>query len=450
MKKIIVALVAVYCSAMLPIKAGAQKTDWNKYCTLNSQVKTVREYFMDYPNLPYDQDSLRAGIETIIYYFEITLTEREWPESQLDTLTALFTFSDLYGRELVRLNASKEIMKCVNNFIKYHTYGSFDSNNKDYLLSQGGKYELRTIFDLLNIDRKDTVTIYDDPSLRVNGSFTIKTGDDFDIAGYYNTGYPYDINSLTGEEYADVTIYKMETDSTGRETFKHRFPLHLKDEAHPLLAGWDSLFVNIIKPEIGPYIMRFETNWDAVETRNISLSVEDTLRATITLDKDTYNFASDKQATMHMTMDYSYPYIHEMEPDTIPTIRVAASLFRDNSLTDMLFTDTLKLVSDTLSTKDLHYVSDWNLDWTKIDASELTPEDSTYYMKVSIIFNLSEQYNTIIPLRVDNSVTNIRSAAVWSSNDEETYTLDGIRVDTSKPLPRGIYIQKGKKISINK
>jgi len=63
------------------------------------------------------------------------------------------------------------------------------------------------------------------------------------------------------------------------------------------------------KTEIGRYIMRFETNWDAVATRDIPLSVEDTLRATITLDKDAYDFKTAKQATIHMTMDYGYPHL---------------------------------------------------------------------------------------------------------------------------------------------
>ena len=372
--RLIAAFAAVLCCVMGTETILAQTTnEWNQICTVTSQVKTLKEYTIDFMGRDYNQDSLRAGLETMFYDFKIIPPEPKWPENQFDTLTALLTFSDLYEHEIVRLNASKDIMDIANQFIEYHAYDAFDSNGTNFTLPRGGKYEFRTYFDFLNIDKRDTVTVYDDPSLRVNGIFTVKTGDDLNISGYYNTGYPYDINSLTGEEYADVTIYKMETDSTGREAFKHRFPLHLKDEAYPLLAGWDSLFVNIIKPDIGPYIMRFETNWDAVPTRDIPLSVEDTLRATLTLDNDAYNFKTDKQATMHMTMDYGYPHIGFVQPDTIPTIRVTASLFKDAALTDTLFTDTLKLVSDTLATKDLRYAGDWTLDWTKIDASKLKP-----------------------------------------------------------------------------
>lgn len=448
MKKILMTLAAVLCCTMSTESVLAQTTDWNRYCTLTSLIKTVREYSTDNPDRPYDQDSLRAGIEGITYELVIELPERKWPEEQFDTLSALCAFSDLYGRELFRLDASKDVMELVNVFVELHTYGGHDSSNRAFTLPRGGEYEFRTFFDFLNIDKRDTLTVYDDPSLRVNGTFTVKTGEDFNFAGFYNTGYPYDINSLTGEEYADVTIYKMETDSTGREAFKHRFPLHLKDEAHPLLAGWDSLFVNIIKPEIGPYIMRFETNWDAVATRDIPLSVEDTLRATITLDKDAYNFRTAKQATMHMTMDYGYPHIGFVKPDTIPTLRVTASLFKDKALTDTLFTDTLMFVNDTLATKDLRYAGDWALDWTKIDASKLAQEDSTYYLKATIIFNGNEQYKTTIPLKVETSATAIRSVAVLSSNDEDTYTLSGIRVNSHRPLAPGIYLRKGKKIII--
>lgn len=441
-------LVAILCCAMSTESVLAQTIDWNQYFKLTDQVKTILEYSTDNPDSPYDQDSLRAGIETITYDFEINLTELKWPEAQPDTMTALYSFSDLYGRELVGMNATEDVKEIVEDLVDFHAYGGHSSSSKIFTLPRGGEYEFWTLFDFMNIDRRDTLTVYDDPSLRVNGTFAVKTGDDFNFAGYYNTGYPYDINSLTGEEYADVTIYKMETDTTGREAFKHRFQLHLKDEAHPLLAGWDSLFVNIIKPEIGPYIMRFETNWEAVATRDIPLSVEDTLRATITLDKDAYNFKTVQQATMHMTMDYGYPHIGAVKPDTIPTIRVTASLFRDKDLADTLFTDTLKLVSDTLSTKDLRYAGEWTLDWTIIDASKLAQEDSIYYLKATIIFNANEQYNTTIPLKVESSATAIRSVAVQSSNDEDSYTLSGVRVNSNQPLAPGIYIRKGKKIII--
>lgn len=448
MKKILLTLAAVLCCTMSTESVLAQTTDWNQYFTLTNQVKTIREYSIDNPDSPYDQDSLRAGQESMMYDFGMIPRNQDWPEAQPDTVTAFFSFSDLYGREINRLNATDDVKDVVEELVDFHAFNSTTSGSKSFTLPRGGEYEYWTLFDFLNIDKRDTLTVYDDPSLRVNGTFTVKTGSDFNIQGYYNTGYPYDINSLTGEEYADVTIYKMETDSTGREAFKHRFPLHLKDEAHPLLAGWDSLFVNIIKPEIGPYLMRFETNWDAVATRNIPLAVEDTLRATITIDKDAYNFKSAKQATMHMTMDYGYPHIGAVKPDTIPTIRVTASLFKDEAMSDTLFTDTLKLVSDTLATKDLRYVGDWTLDWTKIDASKLAQEDSIYYLKATVIFNANEQYKTTIPLKVESSATAIRSVAVLSSTDEDTYTLSGVRVNSHQPLAPGIYIRKGKKIII--
>ena len=117
-------------------------------------------------------------------------------------------------------------------------------------------------------------------------------------------------------------------------------------------------------------------------------------------------------------------------------------------MSDTLFTDTLKLVSDTLATKDLRYAGDWTLDWTKIDVSKLAQEDSIYYLKATIVFNGNEQYNTTIPLRVETSETAIRSVTVLFSNDEETYTLSGVRVNSHQPLAPGIYIRKGKKIII--
>ena len=153
-----------------------------------------------------------------------------------------------------------------------------------------------------------------------------------------------------------------------------------------------------------------------------------------------------------MTMDYGYPHIHFVSPDTVPTIRVTASLFKDVALTDTLFTDTLKLVNDTLATNDLRYAGDWVLDLTKIDASKLAQDDSIYYMKATIIFDGNEQYNVTIPVKVESNADAIRPTTVTLADNEGTYTLSGLQIEnsssTQRRLPKGIYIRKGKKVIV--
>lgn len=451
MKKCFIIAAAIFCCVTKIMAEPVPPVLINNYFKLDtSYVQTTHVFTTDYSKKAVkSSETLRAGLQNMIFMLSGKRKDLYPPEIFYDTLTAMSTFSDCYGHEICRLNESKQICHLVNSFFKYGTMILNSNPNIAFSLERGGKYVYRTILDFIGIDKADTMTVYDDPSLRVNGIFTVKTGQDFNISGFYNTGYPYDINSLTGEEYADVTIYKMETESTGREAFKHRFSLHLKDETHPLLAGWDSLLVNIIKPEIGSYIMRFETNWDAVATRDIPLSVEDTLRANVALDKEVYDLASEKKARMTLTMDYRYPHIQPTKSDPVPTIYVAATLLKDKEATDFLMTDTLKLVSDTMAIKNLNYIGEWNLDLSKIDASKLTEGYSTYQLKVNIIFNNEKQYEKFLPVDLKTIATGISHVTAPRIDNEPVFTLDGIRVDTSKPLPQGIYIQKGKKIRIN-
>ena len=449
MKKFIMTLAAVLCCAMNTESVLAQTpgVDYSigQYVKMTNMAKTIQEYTTDYSVASYDQDSMRVGIQSLICDCEAEIFELYWPDYHYDTLTAICSFSDIYGQENCRFNNSADIRNTINSFFQIHEYKVSDTYTKMFPLKRGGEYVFWTFYDFLDIDRHDTLTVYDEPSLRVDGRFVIKTGDDFMIQSDYNTGYPYDINSLTGEEYADLTIFKMENDSTGREAFKHRFPLHLKDVEHPLLAGIDSIMLRIEKPEIGPYLLRFETNWEAVPSRDIPLSVNDTLRANVTLDKQTYDLTTDKQAHLTLKMDYRYPHVQAVEPDSVPTIRVTATLLKDKVATDSLMTDTLYIVSDTLATKDLNYAGQWDLDLTKIDASQLTDGESTYQLKINITFNNEQQYETFIPVEL-RTATGISILPATRTDDEATYTLSGIRMNPRKPLSSGIYIRKGKKI----
>jgi hypothetical protein len=274
-------------------------------------------------------------------------------------------------------------------------------------------------------------------------------GEDVEVKAYFNTGYPYDINSLTGEEYADVTLFRKLTDSTAVQLDKQRFALsRLKDEAHPLLAGIDTVTTKMLKPEPGEYVLRYETNWQAVESRNYTLIVKDTLRATVALDKDAYDLATDKQAHMTLKMDYRYPHIYAIQPDTIPTIRVAARLLMDTETAECLMADTLTLANDTLAYKDLDYAGEWILDLTKIDASKLAEGNSTCQLKVSITFNNEQQYETVLPIDLKAVATGIAPVTALRKDDEAVYTVSGIRVNPLQPLAPGIYLRKGKKIII--
>ena len=456
MKKYLLTIAAIVWGAM---GVQAQTPDLSQIFSIDTvNLITVAKYTHDFAIEDYTGEKMQAGMQSISCELKgayIPDTEGEptvkIPDIQLDTLTALFTLQDTYGREHFRSNLSGEVLYEVNNYLAFEA-GYWGGSSNPYMIAfsfaRGGEYILRSQFDFIGFDKQKEVTIYDEPSLRVIPDPVVRIGEDADITAYFNTGYPYDINSLTGEEYAKVTIYKQLTDSTVAELFAQQYPLHLKDEAHPLVAGIDSLELKLEKPDLGNYLIRIESSWDAIETRDLFVSVQDTLRATVTLDKQTYDLATDKNAQLHIKMDYGYPHVVAVKPDTIPTIRIAANLVKavDESTTTNIFTDTLVLASDTLATKDLRYEGDWMLDLTKIESSGLAEDDSTF-LQVAVIFNGGRQYETEIPLKLKPAATGI-TTVTEQRTDDDIYTLNGIRISPRQQLPPGIYIRKGKKVII--
>ena len=456
MKKYLMTLVAVVLGVM---GVQAQTPDLSQFLSIDTvNFKTVQKFTQNFATEDYVGEKMYAGMQSIsfelkgAYILDVEGKPTvEIPDIQLDTLTALLTLNDKYEREHFRSNLSDEILDEVNDYFAFES-GYWSQSSAPYMVSfvfaRGGEYIFRSQFDFIGFDKQKAVTIYDEPSLRIVTDPVVRIGEDADIKAFFNTGYPYDINSLTGEEYAKVTVYKQLTDSTVAEVSAQQYPLHLKDEAHPLVAGIDTLQLKLVKPELGNYLIRIESSWDAIETRDLFVSVQDTLRATVTLDKQTYDLATDKDAQLHIKMDYGYPHVVAVKPDTIPTIRISANLIKavDDNTTINIFADTLVLTSDTLATKDLRYEGDWMLDLTKIESSGLTADDSTFF-QVAVIFNGGRQYETAIPLKLKPAATGI-TKATQQRTDDDIYTLNGIRISSRQKLSPGIYIRNGKKVII--
>lgn len=133
-----------------------------------------------------------------------------------------------------------------------------------------------------------------------------------------------------------------------------------------------------------------------------------------------------------------------LAPDTIPTIRISARLMQQ---ADTLLYDSLKLVSDTLRSKDLLYDKTWELDLTNIDQSKL--KDAVKQLYVTIQFNGAQQYSAVLPVTIQSTATGVdRVAATGEDEEDATYTLGGVRLDPKGKLPAGVYIRNGKKVVV--
>ncbi len=440
-------ILAIVAACMSVLTASAQETNLNKYFKVdNSQFSTFFAYGEDYSfQDEYVGEGYRCGMQSLLYQFIGEDTKEDITVAPLDTLTALFTMTDMYGTEHARVDNSQEILKSVNQYLKRTAKSFYKTISNNFTVIRGGVYTLRHYMDFIDYDWRNTITICDDPTLRILGQTVVKTGEGVSFRAFYNTGYPFDINSLTGNETTTVTLYRHLSDSTSEEVFTHMFPLDLKDEEHPLIAGIDSIAISYVNPKIGAYTIRFETDWDAIGNRDVSMSVEDTLRASVSLDKEAYVLPTDKKARLGIKMDYGYPHIYPAKPDIIPTIRISALLMQK---ADTLLCDSMKLANDTLQTKDLLYDNAWELDLTKIDQSKLDDNAAEKKLYVTIHFNGTEQYNAVIPLTIQPTATGISSVSATGEDEEAVYTLSGMRLNPKGKLPAGVYIRNGKKIVV--
>ncbi len=438
---------AVACMAVLT--ASAQETSIKKFFRIdNYAFLTAQRYTVDFILENYTGEGYRAGAQTMCYTFVGIQTDEVIPQTQLDKLNALFTLTDKYGKEYVRFDNSEDLLENVNDYLEY-SEGNNDETTIQYMhtfsLDRGGEYTVRNYIDFMDYDKSENIIVKDDPSLRIVANTVVKTGNDVSLLAFYNTGYPFDMNSLTGQEKARITLYKHLDDSKAAEVYSKQFPLNLKDEAHPLIAGIDSLAILFEKPELGAYTIRLESDWGAIETRDVGMSVQDTLRASVSLDKEAYVLPTDKKARLGIKMDYGYPHIYPAKPDIIPTIRISALLMQK---ADTLLCDSMKLANDTLQTKDLLYDNAWELDLTKIDQSKLDDNAAEKKLYVTIHFNGTEQYNAVIPLTIQPTATGISSVSATGEDEEAVYTLNGMRLNPKGKLPAGVYIRNGKKIVV--
>lgn len=291
-------LLAAFVACMVVLTAVTQTVDLKRFFQIeNYSIKNMSKFTTDFKQESYIGEEYKTGMLHIEYKLAKVQNDGTAPNAPLDTLTAISSCTDIYGRESWIGNLSKDVLSAVNKCIKYPaTKKSFSVADT---CSRGGVYAVRTYIDFMEFDKRDTITIKDDPTLRISSDTVVKTGNDANVTAFYNTGYPFDINSLTGNEYAKVTVYKHTADKTVAEMSTQQFQLHLKDEAHPLVAAIDTLNLRIQKPELGAYTIRFESNWNAINSRDLPISVQDTLRATVSLDKQTYNLSTDKKARLN-------------------------------------------------------------------------------------------------------------------------------------------------------
>lgn len=145
----------------------------------------------------------------------------------------------------------------------------------------GGLYTTRAYF-CEDLDEKgnnsiysawtgEDLTIYDDPGIHVVGDTILASGTKLNLELEINTGYPYDPEQFTGKEQARGTLYLVKDDGTLDEQKTVKWKLDF-DDSNPdkALASTYALKGDIAD---GHYILRIESDWADLGSRDVNLYV---------------------------------------------------------------------------------------------------------------------------------------------------------------------------------
>lgn len=385
------------------------------------------------------EDWKGEGFHAGIFGKTVKIVATDIPEDiqMPDTSYLYITMTDMYGKK----HSEKIEKDAAKAFFSQITDGMLDEITKrsamEVLVSRGGIYSAEFGFVPVNYLSRDTLEVVDEPSLTMRNLY-VELGKDLNATADFCTGYPFDMDSLTGKESAKYVIYSYLNDSTKVETGYSGFKaLNLKDEAHPLIAGWDSMAVKMPCPSPGRYQIEVTSDW-ATGNKVFGLIVRDTIKVATLFDKAEYTLGEDKVAKMNVHMEYGYPYIAPTESYPVPTVALKTTLMNE--------TDSLVFASDTLASKALNHDAEVEIDLSKITSDYLAEHNDSVNLTLNILFSGANMYSKKCVLTVKQNSTGIKTLKLEEKAKSAIYTIDGVKLNCNKEaLPKGLYIINGKK-----
>ncbi len=255
-------------------KKDPEPNNWSS-CLKVSDVlfQTTAAFGQDYQLRPFGQDSLLTGAESLVFTItsdETTFKLRQTLEIPENTL-AKVTMTDKYGEAQGGTEYDfKSVFKKSKMGSKLKT-----TSNLAFEMKRGGEYECLLDIEVLNFKKSQAVVIYSAPGFYISGLDSIVGGKDVKLDVDCNTGYPYDYNSLLGNEYAKVTVYKVNSDNTETEILTNEIELPFKQAGKPLIAQIATLSITMGKPDPGTYRLHFESNWKGLKERNTTIKIKE-------------------------------------------------------------------------------------------------------------------------------------------------------------------------------
>lgn len=386
-------------------------------------------------------NGFHVGIQTLSYQLLANNIPEDFVKPE-DPYVSITNY-DMYGNK-----CDSNFSSLLALFSRISKYSKFTDHYKtssyySFMYNRGGRYEIKVRLEPKMCLLVDTVDIKGEPGMDVHGAY-VHTGKDMEVLAYVTTGWPYNPDTLSGNETVKWNIYKMKTDSTFTPVANGSKLINMKNADKPLLAGYDSVNVNLAKPEVGRYKIIFDSDFKPAN-RIVNVDVVDTLRATVKLDKTIFVAGTDKKVTAHILLDYQYPHISATKQYPQPTVVISSSLAGHS--------DSLLVSNDTLASRNLYQSVDWDISLGNVAEALAQSKSNTLPLKINITFNGSIQYSKSIILMFSDP-TGINSVKTQNGNNGTgtVYDITGRRISTANPkssaLRKGMYIVGGKKVMI--
>lgn len=454
-KKITFSKLAVAAAISLASSVPAHAWEYSDFIVMSGPDLTQVAYAPSSGAVAPDYTSFPYWAGAFDYSFGMGVFGNRIPQDFFlpDDMLIKMSVKDAYGKYIRDVDYTQDVRKMMQDALE--TDSVLYAQHANLNIDLGGKYIFNAFFNIMNWDKEITQEIYDPASVRVYGEPQPKLGADADFNVYFNTGYPYDIASFTGNENVN---YRFEyTAPKGTESVhltSGNVPLNFAQSTTPLLAVRDSLHLFVEKPQIGYYRLYFDSDTWPDGNTNFTFIIGDTVRADATIDREVIDLGVDTEINTSAWVNYGFPYIPIVEPDenaieydTIPTVRFITTL-KYCANKNLAISDTIAIVNEAFADNDIDLSRDMKIRLNSVNRDSLTTGYEPF-VNVEISFNGKSVFDKSFPVTIKNTQTAVEEiSATLPESRRGIYNIMGVKIDMPfEQLPSGIYIVDGKKVA---
>lgn len=326
-------------------------------------------------------------------------------------------------REEVDLTSFFNMLKFVKKF----------NVSKGMSVIRGGEYTLTAKITPELFSYETEMILVDEPNMQVSDNITTVDnllGPKILLSG----GYPCDPAYSTGTKHLHWQIAPYDAPDAVIEENDETF--ELKAEISNL-APVDSIRLDVENLRPGMYLYTLMSDF-APANYSFTFKVFDVLVPDITFDKEVYTVGESREAIVKVDMTYGYPYVGVGSSSGEPTVTVCADLLGEE--TSVSYSDEAWVDSD------MHCMAEVKVPLEKVTVEAVTENNGDLPLQLSILFNGTTQYETVLSLHFDNDSSSIHGINADNSDKSKVryFNILGVEVDESY---RGLVINSdGKKI----